>query len=124
MQKRNLIIFVSIIIVIGIVGWVLFLFVNITGKSVLQWEPPVDTDPFFSPPPETFPYSPSGGSVEQVISDCNKAKISREFVCSAWEDRYGSSCNFWQFSCKAIRDLCIEAQEEVEKMCSPSIIGS
>jgi len=100
MESKFIIVVGFIIIVIGMVGWVLFFFTDITGKSVLQWDPPVNSPaeiPEFSPFPDEPRLSPGEGP---EVSGCDKAKISREFVCSIYEQKYPKGCGFFSGRCR------------------------
>ena len=120
MQKRNLIIFVSIIIVIGIVGWVLFFLTNITGKVLLQWEHPVNPNPGEIPEFSPFPDEPRLTPGEVKITECEETKLIRKFVCSVYEVKYPEGCGFWSGRCKGMREICELAQEKLEEKCSVS----
>jgi len=124
MRKRNLIIFISLIIVV-LAGVALFFYVGITGEVASEFIPPVDKDPFLSPLPKTFPYEKDIDEQKAaLIEKCETTKLIEEFVCSAYEKNYPKDCKFWSGRCKGMEDLCELAKDEVEKRCSPSVIGS
>jgi len=123
-KLTSTIVFVSIIIVIGIIGWALFFLTNITGKIALQWGNPVDPNPA-AEIPEFQPFPDAGLSPGEGpgIGECEEAKLIRKFACSIYEEKYPKGCGFFSGRCKGIREVCELAQEEVEEKCSVSSDG-
>jgi len=121
-KGTRVIIFISLLIVVGLVGWALFLFDNITGEVILKWQHPVESiigpnkdseapqqiQP--SPLPEFTPPA-------EEISECGIAKSVRKFVCDFYELNYPKGCNFWSGRCKAMREMCELAWREIDDKC-------
>jgi len=121
-KKRKLrftALFISLLIVVGLMGWALVFYSSITGKAALQWEYPVLGTKFQEStiaPPKIIPSVPEF-SPPEPISECDEAKLIRKFVCDVYGEKYPDGCGFWSGRCKGVRELCELSQEEVEVKC-------
>ncbi len=117
-MERKYVYLLLALIVVALIGWALFFYSSITGRASFQWQPPVDTSPddniFLEPFPDERPGLSPGGE-DQL---CEDAKVIRKFLCTQiYEGRYENSCGIFDFTCRGIRDLCLEAQTMVEEEC-------